>query len=488
MVANSYPREEYNSLKAGTKGRFKMVHRIDLNTAVCLISRLTNDNKDCRKILKTKYSNSNTIKEHAKKQHGFDIDEYLSSSNSQDVSIQKFTTTKELNDIWTYESAISKMVAVDFFTLHQIKKSETFQRMLSIVFNKKRCNSFREIRRIIVSHGEQVRLILKNEIMKKLRNKESVTVSFDEWTSPSNIQMINLIANFSDIEFNLGVVQIMTEKADSVSIQNAIFSHLDKFGISKEYVFFLIGDGAAVNTRLSKLCSIPIQQCQNHGIQLAIMDTFYKKCPESEEITFDELDISESHPESGHSSDYDDIESCNESSEEMSEDSDNQQYDLDSFREHIVGVPESLEENVMPLIAKIRNISKKFKSPKNQRFLKKYTHLKTILDVKTRWSSLYTMNRRFLDILEPLKKASIDAKFDFEITKEEIKTLKDLNNVLETSSNLVQILSNTQANLNTSDLAVSKAVEDLDAQNSTLSKKFKTNLINRFNQKKTFNV
>ena len=98
------------------------------------------------------------------------------------------------------------------------------------------------------------------------------------------------------------------------------------------------------------------------------------------------------------------------------------------------------------------------------------------------------MNRRFLDILEPLKKASIDAKFDFEITKDEIKTLKDLNNVLETSSNLVQILSNTQANLNTSDLAVSKAVEDLDAQNSTLSKKFKTNLINRFNQKKTFNV
>ena len=56
--AKVYKEKGYDILKPGINNRFKYVHRISNDEAVCLISRLKNDGKVCRAIIRTKYSNT----------------------------------------------------------------------------------------------------------------------------------------------------------------------------------------------------------------------------------------------------------------------------------------------------------------------------------------------------------------------------------------------------------------------------------------------
>ena len=276
--------------------------------------------------------------------------------------------------------------------------------------------------------------------------------------------MINLMANFPDVEMNLGIVEITTARADAVSLRELIFYHLAKFGIISTDVLYLIADGAAVNSKLAKLCGIPIQRCQNHAIQLAIVDTFYKKI--AQEANIDAIN------------DFDD-----------SSDEDDEMYiDPDSspraMMETQFKIADELDSDYATLIHKVRKVSVSFHSPKRRRFLSAYTSLITVIDCKTRWSSMFSMVSRFLEIIVPLRKASWDAGLEFEFTSEMVDKLKDLASVLKIAFELIKTLSHTNANLITADLAVSEKIVELSALETTIADTFKKNLINRFAERR----
>ena len=170
-----------------------------------------------------------------------------------------------------------------------------------------------------------------------------------------------------------------------------------------------------------KNTGIPLQRCINHGIHLVVTDLFYKEATNDVYFHFDE-------------------ESALCESEELS-DSANDEFDEYEQNQSDVCL---LEIDFKILIRKVREVSYYFKnSAKGRRALKEYTVKATLVDSKTRWSSLHIMIKRFLEIFEQLQKASIDVKRDFTFTSNDRSTLNQMSAVLESPTDIVNMLSNS---------------------------------------------
>ena len=95
------------------------------------------------------------------------------------------------------------------------------------------------------------------------------------------------------------------------------------------------------------------------------------------------------------------------------------------------------------------------------------------------------MLSRFLEIFDEIKKASIDAKIEFNVSKEELKTLEALKNCLHEASAAITKLSHRKANLNTCDQIISKLIVLLDKYDHEVCKAFKAAVIERYNSRRT---
>ena len=423
MVA-TYNGNRYNELIAGEKGRWQFVHRVKQDEAVCLVSRISGDKINCKQIIRTKNSNSMGIKDHAMKIHGFDIDKELAEqSNSKHTSMARFMQKKKLNHILSYESAIAQCIGVNFMSINQVMTNYPLQKLIKKEFNQDlKSKSFNEVRKTFSDHASLIKRIYSDEIKSNLQTKKAV-VSFDEWSSSSSKQMVNIIVHFGSLHFNLGLVEVDTEAADAKSLSKLIFDHLQTFGVAKDDVKVLVADGAAVNGKISKLMDIPIAKCFNHGIQLAIVDTFYNKSAhfrDDDTVDAAQTDdspvakrpmIEEEHSDQNVSS----IEIVNESSvdgaDETSDDDSGENSQGLASRSLadcvpvLVSLVDSEEKSVFEAINNVRSIMKAFRKPKSLRMLKKYTPLRPKLDFKTRWKSLSAMISRFVEIKVPIQKA-----------------------------------------------------------------------------------
>ena len=126
-----------------------------------------------------------------------------------------------------------------------------------------------------MKHSDIVKGIIKKEINDFIKTNQKLTISFDESTSLSNVQMLNIISHCNEHDFNLGLVS-MKVSCNAENLLESILTRLDEFGIEIANISYWIADGAAVNRKISRISNIPIMRCINHSIQLAIVDIFYK--------------------------------------------------------------------------------------------------------------------------------------------------------------------------------------------------------------------
>ena len=106
-------------------------------------------------------------------------------------------------------------------------------------------------------------------------------------------QVMNVNLHFKQQSFNLGLIEVDGISCTSEHLLKLIEAKLNDFDLNTPgKTLIATADGAKVNMKLEKISKIHVQRCQNHGINLAILDTFYSKASSQIELnTSDEEDL-----------------------------------------------------------------------------------------------------------------------------------------------------------------------------------------------------
>ena len=447
-------------IKTCLKSAWDVVERVRKDKCICKLSKFLDDGKACKALLATKSSSNKSILAHSKAFHNFDIKEYLETKKSnQSDTIRKFLSEKRFDQNWTPESAVSRLIAEKGVSLNFFENNFVMAKFFKSAFNQESPTRY-----IAKNHLKNHAQSIKNIIKEQLRKCQMVSISFDEWTSKSSIQVLNIIAFTAEETFNLGLIEVNTESANAESLTHLIREKLDEFGISK-FPKVIIADGASVNQKISKLMNHRIQKCINHSIQLSICDIFYSKKVNAYNDCFD-------------TSEDDNLE------EEIDA---NMQPEDFTLTPTYATLFDGYSDRCIKVINKVRRIVKVFKkSPKNKRKLEKYTPLSLLIDVKTRWTSLEAMFTRFLDCFDHVRKASIDVSVEFDITDSEKQLIAEINSILKMSTAAIKMMSKRNANLNTCDLVMSKLIMDVKSlKNNNVAKDYASNVEKRYRERRT---
>jgi hypothetical protein len=130
------------------------------------------------------------------------------------------------------------------------------------------------------------------------------------------------------------------------------------------------------------------------------------------------------------------------------------------------------------------------KSPTNNKILQDYVkaafgrELQLILDCKTRWSSMWAMMERFVQLKSCVMKATIDLKMSTSFSDADWKASSEIVSALEPLKLAVDTLCRQDANLLTADTALSFAVNSLSSQTTELAEKLLEALCRRIAQRR----
>ena len=145
-----------------------------------------------------------------------------------------------------------------------------------------------------------------------------------------------------------------------------------------------------------------------------------------------------------------------------------------------------------PIIANVRKMVKLFKkSPLKNEILQKYVvedfrkPLELILDCKTRWSSLFEMLRRFLELKNCILKAATDVHIEVSLDEMEFKHISEVLAALEPLKLTVEALCRRDATLLTADAALSFAHKELSDQKTEIAFDLALALERRLKERRT---
>jgi hypothetical protein len=141
------------------------------------------------------------------------------------------------------------------------------------------------------------------------------------------------------------------------------------------------------------------------------------------------------------------------------------------------GTVSELSEKYSTVVNKIRKLVKIFrKSPtKNDDILQPYIkqscgrELQLILDCKTRWSSLFSMLHRFMQVRNPIQKALVDLRMSALVSDEECVTVQETVSALEPVKLAVEALCRRDTTLLSGEAAIKFCVLQLRKQKSELA-------------------
>lgn len=305
------------------------------------------------------------------------------------------------------EEIVSKLAAVDGFSINAIAKSEYIRKTLSdkgMTLPKNPSH----IMNMVKSQYHFAKQQVIKEMAIQIECGSRFSVSMDEYSSIKNRRYMNLNVHSSTKFWNLGMIRIFgTLPAEK--IVNMVENKLREFNLStKEHIISCVTDGASVMKKFGRLSSMEHQQCYAHGLHLAVTDVLYKKAVIHETSVSDcdehECSSAKNHSEDDESDETDIEEKENKfiSSVEF------QSSENDDTNIELIG-------ELAKTIQKVRKIVRIFrKSPLKNETLQKYVkieydkELKLILDVKTRWNSLFTMLERFIALKTCIMKALMD--------------------------------------------------------------------------------
>ena len=474
MCANKLPpNKDLMTLKPHLEtGHYSYFHRFSSTFSVCLVRF---DGRICGSVIKTSHNSPKGCKTHLQSVHSINP----ATSNlffKKTENIDKFTTKLSVKNKKTIGTLLARMACKSNFSLNALAKSAELRFLINKVFNSP-MPSVNGIRQHVMNYYAEV----KSEITEKiaeLSRHQKWTLTFDEWTSVKMKQVLNLIIHFKDISFNLGIIEVHKVSCTSETLLEMIQNKLAEFNLNLgSNKIAVMADGASVNMKLESISNIAVQRCQNHGLNLAILDTFYSKEYDDQAESDDSSDMSEDQSDETGTTALGQTTVTTTLEEENDEDEDDDDEELSA---NVIRC-QPMYRNVIQKATKISNSIRN--SAMLRRILQKYTALQPLKQAKTRWSSLAKMARRFIDILPSIRKTYIDAKRPLRFTDEEAEILSHIPKLLCPVANLVEKLSNSKANLLTADVEVSKVINELNSVEFDEPTSIKTKFVNCLTQR-----
>jgi hAT family C-terminal dimerisation region len=455
--------------------------------------------KQCNKVIKAVHGSSSGLRAHLLTQHGINLQK---RTNSDDSSASTSAPKTKKNKITSYfpsstkdksmEAIISRLVARDGVPFEKFITSDDLRDLFSNSTKKMelpKCG--KSIKKTVMDYYAKK----KSEVCRDLESKQAqgmrFSLTFDEWTSLRNRRFMNINVHCEIEFFNIGLVRIFGSMPATKCVE-LLKEKLADFGIRLDQIVGMTTDGASVMVKVGKLVDALHQLCFAHGLQLAVVDVLYKKKTKLNRFGISDVDSND--------------ENCDIELEDSDCDGgvdDTDDIDIDDSEEGAVGFRLTIDakeefdlnSRINPLVTKIRSVVKLFRrSPtKNDDLLQKYVaqehnrNLELILDVKTRWSSLYEMLARFGELQNCVRKALIDLKSDIQFDDEEIALLGEITNALHPIKLAVEKLCSRDMNLYTADITLNFMLDELSAQNSPLSNALKIKMVERIKQRRTTN-
>lgn len=382
----------------------------------------------------------------------------------QNTSLTNYLIVRGDNSL---EAVLARMTASDglpfkiFITSDEMRKS-----LMARGFDIPK--SATTIRGMVMQYGKIIQQKYKIEFQGLKSQGKRFSLSFDEWTSSKNRRYLNINAHIQCTFFNLGLARVRGSLPAESCIK-LIEERLELFGLNlHENIVCITTDGAAVMQKVGKLLSCEQQLCLAHAIHLGVLDILYKK-PKS--VPNEEIG--------------DDDDGC-DSGDEDEEDQD------EGFQ--IVCTEDEAEELVdklYPLICKVRTIVKLFRrSPtKNDDILQKYVKeefgkkIQLMIDVKTRWNSLYLMLERFYEVKNSILKSLIDLNSTISFEEHEWEMINILVTTLAPIKLAAEALCRRDATLISADATISFMIDNLGS--NELALQMKESLSRRMNERRT---
>ena len=413
---------------------------------------MRNDGKVCGSIIKTSHHSPKGLKTHLTTVHSINPEHanpYFVNVKNQ--TITKFAARKSVKSKRTIGASLARMATKNpNMTLNALARDEELKFLFEKVYNKS-MPSVWGIRKYILDYFGEVKVEITERIA-ELCKEQKWTLTFDEWTSVRMKQMLNVIVHFKGVSFNLGVIGVHKISCTSETLLEMIKKKLAEYNLkldAKKVV--ATADGASVNIKLERISNISVQRCQNHGINLAILDTFYSKENNSS--------IDESDDTSDLSNDESSTNDESAATTENSGDEDDDENDINFMPQPALVIPK-----YKTTIQKASRISNTIRnSAMLKRILKKYTKLQPLKQAKTRWSSLAKMTKRFIEILPEIRKVYIDAKRPLRLSDDEAKILAHIPKLLCPVAKIVEKLSHANATLLTADVEMTKLINELNS-------------------------
>ena len=321
-----------------------------------------------------------------------------------------------------------------------------------------------QLRDLVVKKHEQVIEEVKVKLAKMKAQNVKFCLTTDEYTSGRNRRYVNVNYHFKGDFFSLGVPRAHGSMPAEKQIE-LIEARLSKFDLDfAKDIIAISTDGAAVMTKMGKdlLKFYGVEQiiCNAHTVHLVVGDIFYK---EKKSTVADKNDA------------------INQQVEEEDDDSGNFEF--------IEGHDETFElkREYKDLVAKVRKVVKMFrKSPvKNEDNLQVYVfrdhgrEISLILDICTRWNSMYQMLKRFYEVRKSVENALVDMNERFDFSLEDFETMKDIIDALEPLNLLVLNLCKRDSTLVTAERHIELTMDTLNALGSNIAKLIHESFVER---------
>lgn len=443
--------------------------------------------KNCSKKIKAKGGSTSGLHSHLKTEHNIDL---FDDSNKKHFPIADIQLKNTRNLIENYisplferstEAIISRLVVLDGIAFKRIAESYDIRYLINKQDKDNLPKSATTIKKIVVEFSNKIKSNLIKLFADMITKKIKFALTTDEWTSIRNRRYININLHTENDFWNLGIARIYS-KADSEGLLKIINIKLNEFGLNLKNIISLTTDGAAVMKKLVRMTGLIQQECQAHGIHLAISNILYcrKKNNAKRNLNFMKNIVQ------GSKESYDDEQVMIE--EIDSTDSD--EFDLKAE-------PNTIELEFIPeidkILAKIRKVYTTFRksSVKNDMVLQKYVketfnkEIELIIDVSIRWNSLYCMLERFLLLYDCIRKALIDMNIEIIFSNNEIQFIKELLIILCPIRDTVEVICSRNINLYQVDIAFEHMILEISKSEHKIANDLKTEIIEKITQRRT---
>ena len=286
--------------------------------------------------------------------------------------------------------------------------------------------SVQGIRNIVLQYSNDVRNAQVKVIGEMKSKGQKFCITFDEWTSSRRRRYMNIFLSTENALWNLGLLPIKGSLTSDRAV-GMVESKLKIYNLGlKEDIVCVVTDGTNSMKKIARLIPCQQQLCLAHAIQLAVTDVLYKKEPtRGEDPTISEPDSTDSDELSRSDSESDEDSNADEDSEFTV----SCESDVSAKITHIF---------CAPVVQKVRKVVRIYrKSPLKSENLAKHSNadigneLRLLIDSKSRWSSLYTMLKRFSKLQTSIMKSLIDLKIAVSFDQTELELITNLVEALE---------------------------------------------------------